>query len=282
MNLAPSPRRLRAWLFPLALTALGGFLGCATSGINKGDLSLISIGEEWQLGDSLAADIAQQKRLLDDPAIKQYVTRMGERIVQAAKGDTPVADQPWDFHVIQDETINAFNIPGGHVYLNSGLVAAAARYDELEGVMAHEVSHGLARHGVENLTKQYGISIVASLVLGRNPAVYEQILASVLANGAVSKFSRDAEEEADKLGVHYMYDAGVDPEGMVQFFRVLLDMRQQKPGAIEQFFASHPLTEDRIRYTQSLIDKLPPKSGLEEQDPGFADFKAAVARAAGS
>ncbi len=261
------------------LVAIAGLSGCATSGINKGDVSLISIGEEWQLGQDLATDIAKQKRILDTPEITGYVARMGEDVLAQAKGDTPVADQPWHFYVIDDNTVNAFNIPGGYVYLHSGLVAEADSYAELMGVMAHECSHGLARHGVENLTKQYGIAMVASLVLGKNPAVYEQILASVLANGAVSKFSRSAEAEADRLGARYMYEAGVDPEGMVDFFRVLLQIRQSKPSSIEQFFASHPLTEDRIKDVQNEIDGFAPKT-LVTADPGFTAFKQAVARAA--
>jgi predicted Zn-dependent protease len=269
----------RLFLFPLLVAAAAGPLACATSGINKGDLSLISIKEEWQLGQQLSTDIAKQKRILDTPEINRYVTRMGEDIIAQAKGDTPVADQPWHFYVIDDDTVNAFNIPGGYVYLQSGLVAKADTYAELMGVMAHECSHGLARHGVENLTKQYGIVMVASLVLGKNPAVYQEVLASVLANGAVSKFSRDAEAEADRLGARYMYDAGVNPEGMVNFFRVLLELRQSRPSSIEQFFASHPLTEDRIKDVQNEVDGFAPKS-LTTHDPGFAAFKEAVARAA--
>jgi len=268
------------WKLLATVLLLGAPLACATSGINKGDVSLISIGEEWQLGQQLSTDIAKQKHILDTPEITGYVTRMGQDIIAQAKGDTPVADQPWHFYVIDDDTVNAFNIPGGYVYLQSGLVAKADTYAELMGVMAHECSHGLARHGVENLTKQYGIVMVASLVLGKNPAVYEQILASVLANGAVSKFSRNAEAEADRLGAHYMYEAGVNPEGMVNFFRVLLELRQSRPSAIEQFFASHPLTEDRIADVQKEIDGFPPKSPLITNDPGFAAFKEAVARAA--
>ncbi len=267
-------------MVPVAAAGLSFALGCTTSGINKGDISLISIDEEWQLGDSLSKDIAAQKHILDTPEIDDYVTRMGEAIVAQAKGDTKVADMPWHFHVIEDSTVNAFNIPGGHVYIQSGLVAESDDYAQLMGVMAHECSHGFARHGVENLTKQYGIAIVASLVLGKNPAVYEEILAQVLAGGAVAKFSRSAEAEADRLGARYMYEAGVDPEGMVQFFRKLLALRQSRPTSIDQFFATHPLTEDRITSVQSEIDKFPPKSPLEDHDPGFDAFKRAVAAAA--
>jgi len=252
--------------------------GCVGTGINKGDFSLISIDEEWALGDSLSAGVAREMRLLDAPAINAYVTSIGQTLVAQAKNDTPVASKPWHFHVVDNKEVNAFNIPGGHVYVNSGLVAQADRYDELVMVMAHEVSHGLARHGVENMTKQYGIVVLASLVLGKNPSVYKELLANVLAGGAVMRFSRDAEREADRLGVRYGYAAGVDPEGMVSFFQKLLELQTSRPSALEQFFSSHPLTQDRIQDAETQIAQLPAKT-LRRNDAGFADFKARVGAA---
>jgi len=252
---------------------------CAGTGINRGDFSLISISEEWDLGERLAADIEGRKKVIDDPAVEAYVTAMGRRILAQAAGDTPVAKRPWTFHVIEDETVNAFNIPGGHVYLHSALVASAEDYGELMGVMAHEVSHGLARHGVENLTKQYGVSLVVSLALGKDPNAYEEILANILAGGAVMKFSRAAESEADRLGVGYMAKGGVDPRAMADFFRILLQGRRSRPSSVEQFFASHPLTEDRIAAVEAQARSLPPRP-LVRTEPGFEAFQRAVAAAA--
>ena len=265
--------------FFVAVFVLTG-IACTGSGINRGDISLISIDEEWALGAQLADDIDKEMKILDDPGIMAYVTAMGNRIVAQAKGDTPVADRPWTFHVIEDETINAFNIPGGHVYLHSGLVAKAGDYAELMGVVSHEVAHGLARHGVENLSKQYGVSLLLGLALGKDPQAYQEILASVLAGGAIMKFSRNAENEADRLGAGYMYGAGVDPDGMVDFFRVLLEQRQRQPSSIEQFFSSHPLTEDRIDNVETMIANMPPAS-LTRTDPGFPGFQSRVASVSG-
>jgi predicted Zn-dependent protease len=263
----------------LLLAVLATGVGCAGTGINKGDFSIISVSEEWQLGEQLSTDIAKEMEVLPGPEINAYINAMGNRILAQASGDTPVASQRWQFHVIDNKEINAFNIPGGHVYVHSGLVARAESYSELASVMGHEVSHGLARHGVENLSKQYGIAVLASLVLGNNPSVYEEILAGVLAGGAVMRFSRDAEREADRLGVAYTYGAGIDPQGMVTFFRKLLEIRQSRPSSIEQFFSSHPLTEDRIRDAQTQINGLFPKS-LIRDDTGFGDFQRRVAAAA--
>lgn len=261
---------------PILMVVLGFGLGCAGIGINQGDFSLISIQEEWKLGQQLSTDIAKDMNVLDAPRVNEYINRLGQTILAQAKNDTPVASQPWEFHVIVDPSINAFNIPGGHVYVNSGLIAAADSYSELAAIMGHEVSHGLARHGVENLSKQYGIAVVAALILGNDPSVYEEILAGILAGGAVMQFSQGAEREADELGVRYTYAAGIDPQGMVTFFGKLLEVRGSKPGSLEQFFSSHPLTEDRIRDAQTRIDALPPKT-LRTDDPGFGDFQDRVA-----
>lgn len=255
-----------------------GLAGCAGTGINKGDFNIISVEEEWQLGQQLEADIAAQMPVLDSGPIYDYVNRMGRTILAQATGDSEVADLPWEFHVIKDESVNAFNIPGGHVYIHSGLVAKADSYHELMAVMGHEVSHGLARHAVENLSKQYGIVALASLVLGENPAVYEEILASVLAGGAVMKFSRDAEREADRLGLNYVYMAGINPNGMITFFQKLIELRGRQPSSLEQFFSSHPLSEERIANAEEQIASFPAKT-LTSTDAGFADFKQRVAAA---
>jgi len=260
----------------LMIAVLGLGLGCAGTGINQGDFSLISIQEEWELGNQLSADIDKEMAVLDDPDVNEYINRLGQAILAQATADTPIASQPWAFHVIVDPSINAFNIPGGHVYVNSGLIEAADSYSELASVMGHEVSHGLARHGVENLSKQYGIAVVAALIIGNDPSVYEEILAGVVAGGAVMQFSQGAERESDRLGVQYTYAAGIDPQGMVSFFEKLLDVRGSRPGALEQFFSSHPLTEDRIRNAQTQIDALAPKT-LRKDDPGFGDFQSRTA-----
>ncbi len=114
---------------------------------------------------------------------------------------------------MDDPAVNAFNIPGGHVYVNTGLVEAAPDAAAFAGVLAHEIGHGVARHGTEQLTKVYGINILGGVLLGQNPKAYEQILAQILAGGAVARFSRADESEADELGVRYSYEAGLRPDG---------------------------------------------------------------------
>jgi len=272
---ALSFHQLRVALGTVLVAGLSAF-GCATSGVNKGDFNLVSYQEEWQLGQQLEQDIARQLPQVDDREALQYLNRMGQRIV----AQTELAEAPWEFHIVADPQINAFNIPGGHVYVNVGLVQAADNAAELAGVVAHEISHGVARHGTEQLSKAYGFNIVAGLALGQNPPIYQQIVTQIVGAGTFAKWGRDAEREADRLGVVYMVGAGYDPHGMVTMFQELLSRRQRDPGALDQFFASHPLTEERIENVRQHIEELElsPDQNLILDDPGFEEFQRRLAR----
>jgi predicted Zn-dependent protease len=273
------PRRFphpTAWLASaLVLAAALAAAGCgSTLGVNQGDLNLISLEQEWQLGRQLEADLAKQLDLVRDSSVTGYVDRLGRRLV----AQTDMANLPWEFHVVNDPEINAFNIPGGHVYVNTGLIAASGDVSQLAGVLGHEISHGVARHGTEQLTRVYGLNLVAGVLLGENPAAYEQILAQILGTGAIARFSRSAEREADALGVRTMWEAGYDPQGMVTMFQELLTRRRSRPGSVDQFFASHPLTEERIADTRQHIAQLPDKGGLISRDPAFQSVRQRVSR----
>lgn len=235
---------------------------CASSGVNEGDFNLVSYQEEWALGEKLEGDIARQLPLVRDRTSLAYVDRIGQRIV----AQTELAQAPWEFHIVAGPEINAFNIPGGHVYVYTGLIQASDNVSELTGVMAHEIAHGVARHGTEQLSKAYGFQVLAGLALGGNPPLYQQLLAQVVGAGTFAKFGRDAEREADELGVRYMHSAGYDPHGMVTMFQELLSRRQSQPGSVDQFFSSHPLTEDRIADVRAEIAQLPPRSNLITRD----------------
>ncbi|MDX1546960.1 MAG: M48 family metallopeptidase, partial [Rhodothermales bacterium] len=193
---------------------LFGRCTCSSDSVNRGDLNVVPLGQEWQMGEQLAAEIARTQPLVDDPVLQEYVARLGAQLVE----QTEMADRPWQFHVVADPSLNAFAIPGGHVYVNTGLIVAAESPAELAGVMAHEVAHGVARHGTERMTKVYGLSVVGSLVLGEDPGLLEQIAAQIIGSGAVARFSRKDETEADALGLDYLYEAGYPPEAMGTMF----------------------------------------------------------------
>ena len=247
---------------------------CATSGVNRGDFNLISIDEEWQLGQQLHAEISRQLPLVNDAATLSFINRIGQRIVN----ETEMANLPWEFHVVADPSINAFNIPGGHVYVHTGLIQQVDDVAELAGVMGHEIAHGVARHATERLTKAYGIQLGAGVLLGQDPGIISQIVAQIVGQGAIAKFSRDDERESDDLGVRYLYNARYDPDGMVDLFRKLIAQRQSSPSRVTQFFSTHPLTEERIRNVQQEIAKMPNRSDLVTNDPQLATVKQRVSR----
>lgn len=257
----------------VVLAALTAF-ACASSGVNKGDFNLVSYQEEWQLGAQLERDIARQMPLVTDRAALTYVNRIGQRIVN----QTELAQAPWEFHIVDSPEINAFNIPGGHVYVNTGLIQATDNVAELAGVMAHEIAHGVARHGTEQVSKAYGFNIIAGLALGANPPIYQQILAQIVGAGTFARFGRDAEREADDLGLQYMIGAGYDPHGMVTMFQELLSRRQRQPGSVDQFFSSHPLTEERIQNVRARIAQMQLPASLVLRDGQLPQIQQRLAR----
>ncbi len=249
-----------ALLVPLLLL----LSACASTGVNRGDVNLLSYEEEWALGDRLARDLRGKLDLVRDRSALRYVSGVGQGIVD----QTQLRNLPWEFHIVRNPEVNAFAIPGGHVYVHTGLIGAADTVAEFSGVMAHEIAHGVARHGTEQLTQAYGLQLLAGLVLGENPPAYQQILAQIAGTGAMAKFGRNAEREADSLGVRYMAAAGYDPQGMANMFRELLRRRERRPGAVGQFFSTHPLTEERIRSVETMAGRID-RSGLTRRDRGY-------------
>jgi predicted Zn-dependent protease len=191
-------------------------------------LNLVSLDQEWAMRDELVAQVAQEKQLVNDRAALDYLNKVGRRIA----AQTPLGNRRWDFYIVRDSAVNAFNLPGGLIFVNSGLIAEAASLDQLAGVMAHEIGHGAARHGTQLMTRAYGYNLIAGLALGRNPSQGRQIAAQLLGTGLLTNYSRGAEREADRLGVNYTYQAGYDPEGLEDFFGKLGSLRQSRPSAV--------------------------------------------------
>lgn len=239
---------------------------CASDSVNRGDLNLVSLDDEWALGQDLAAEVDAQVRPVPDPEVQAYVDRMGA----ALAAQTELADRPWTFTVVEDPAVNAFALPGGHVYVNSGLVLAAESAAELASVVGHEVAHGVARHATERMVKAYGLNLVAGLVLGESPGLAEQVVAGLVGQGALARFSRKDELEADGLGLRYMAEAGYDPDGMAAMFETLLETRERRPLLFERWFQSHPLTESRIEAAVAAAEALPEPARPAPTDSDFA------------
>ena len=225
--------------------------------INKGIIAKMSgsTEKEVKLGRELAAEVDRQAKFVDDPVITEYVNRVGQNIV--LHSDTKI---PFTIKVIDSDEVNAFALPGGFFYVNKGLILVADNEAEVAGVMAHEIAHVAARHALENQTKASLMEYLAmgtSIFLGGIPGMIFQNTAGLGMLGIFMKFSRGAEEEADKLGVQYMYAAGYDPSAMATMFEKLESKNKKKPGLISRAFASHPAPPDRRASALALAARFP-------------------------
>jgi len=225
-------------------------------GVGKG-VNFYSIEREIGLGKQLAQEVERSSKLIDDPVITEYVNRVGQNLVRNSD-----AKVPFTIKVIDSDEVNAFALPGGFFYVNSGLILRAQEESELAGVMAHEIAHVCARHGTKQATKGDIIqiaSIPAMIMLPYGWAgygIYQGM--NFLIPMTFLKFSRDAEREADFLGLQYMYKAGYDPNSYVTFFERIQADEKRRPGTIGKAFSTHPPTQDRIENTQKEIARILP------------------------
>jgi predicted Zn-dependent protease len=246
--------------------------------INKGIIAKMSGGTEGdvKLGRELAAEVDRQAKFIDDPMITEYVNRVGQNIVLHSD-----AKVPFTIKVIDSDEVNAFALPGGFFYVNKGLLLAADNEAEVAGVMAHEIAHVAARHAKENQTKasimEY-LAMGASIFLGGIPGMVFQNTAGLGMLGIFMKFSRGAEEEADKLGVQYMYAAGYDPSAMATMFEKLEAKNKKKPGFISRAFASHPAPPDRRAAALALAARFPEHDEYVISTSEFQRVKARLLR----
>jgi len=213
--------------------------------------------KEVAMGRQLALEVEQQAKMIDDPVVTEYINRVGQNIV--VHSDAKV---PFTIKVIDSDEVNAFALPGGFFFVNKGLILAADNEAELAGVMAHEIAHVAARHAMENQGKLTAINygLLATIVFGGG-------IASTIAQNAGGlgqmlsflEFSRNAESEADSLGVQYLYAAGYDPTGMASMFEKLSAKNKKKPGTFSKIFATHPQSIDRRDASLALVARFPEK-----------------------
>ena len=225
--------------------------------INTGIIAKMSGSTEKEVrqGREAAAEVDRQAKFIEDPIITEYVNRVGQNIVLHSD-----AKVPFTIKVIDSDEVNAFALPGGFFYVNKGLLLAADNEAELAGVMAHEIAHVCARHAMENQTKANLLEYLAlggSIFLGGIPGMIYQNTAGIGLLGIFMKFSRSAEEEADKLGVQYMYAAGYDPSAMATMFEKLEAKNKKKPGSISRAFATHPAPPERRAAALALAARFP-------------------------
>jgi predicted Zn-dependent protease len=224
--------------------------------VGKG-MNLFSLEREIGLGKQLAQEVERSSKLIDDPVVTEYVNRVGQNLVRNSD-----ARVPFTIKVIDSDEVNAFALPGGFFYVNSGLILRAQEEAELAGVMAHEISHVCARHGTKNATKGELMQLATIPLMILGPAgwagygIYQGLNLAIPIT--FLKFSRDAEREADFLGLQYMYKTGYDPNAYVTFFERIQADEKRRPGTIPKVFSTHPPTPDRIEAAQKEIARILP------------------------
>jgi beta-barrel assembly-enhancing protease len=246
---------------------LGGAAACA-----------VGVQEELQLGSQYAEEVDRSMPVVHDAAVQGPLDAAVHPLVAVATR----RDLPWTFRVVNTADVNAFAIPGGHIYVTRGLIEHATSYHQLAGVVGHEIGHVDLRHSARQIEKARAASLGVGLgyiVLGREPGAAENAALNVVAAAVFAKFSREDERAADHAAVRYTTAAGIDPDGLVEMFRILERVQSTDPGAIEQFFASHPMTADRITDVQQTIAGDPAaraaRSGQQDA-PVFHELQRAV------
>ena len=225
--------------------------------VGKG-VNLYSIDREIALGKGLAQQVERSSKLVDDPVVNEYVNRLGQNLVRNSD-----AKVPFTIKVIDSDVVNAFALPGGFFFVNSGLILRADTEAELAAVMAHETAHVAARHGTKDATKSqiFQLATIPLILLGPGGiagyGLYQGL--NVAIPLSFLKFSREHEYEADYLGLQYMYKAGYDPNAFVTFFEKIEAEEKRRPGTVSTLFETHPPTPDRVTAIQKAISNVLPQ-----------------------
>jgi len=240
----------------------------------SGKVNFYSLEKEIALGKQLAQQVERGSKVVNDPIVSEYVNRIGQNLVRNSD-----AKVPFTIKVIEDPSVNAFALPGGFFFVQTGLILKADNEAELAGVMAHEIAHVAARHGTRQATRgEIAQLATIPLIFMGGAAAYGIYQASgLLVPLSFLKFSRNFEAEADYLGVQYMYKAGYDPTAFVDFFEKIQTLEKRKPGTIGKMFSTHPPTDDRIKKSQQEIAGLKARPEYVVTTSEFNDVKARLA-----
>lgn len=279
----PQGRRTLATLVPLLLVL--AFAPARARAASWDDLIAISEEQEIALGREVAAQVQSKLPMLSDGLVVSYVNGLGQRLARSSGRP----NLPYTFRVVDVAEVNAFALPGGHIFVQRGLLDVVNTEMEVAGVLAHEVGHVVARHAARQVGRQRMLEAgagVLSQALGGGQGQAQgpgdqpgltRVAINLLANGVLLKYSRDQEDEADQLGFTGVVKAGYDPRGLISFLQTLLALQRENPNALAQLFATHPPSEERIHALSARWWTQRPPQGLIVDSPDFHRMKAHLA-----
>ena len=243
--------------------------------------NLFSKEQDIQLGEEAAGQVRKQMTVINDPVLTGYVNKVGKRLAETPEAKS--SGFPFTFEVVADPTINAFALPGGHMFIHTGLLKAVDNEAQLAGVMGHEMSHVILRHGTNQATKAKMVELPAALAEqmagGSNSIMGKlaQLGIGLGANSVLLKFSRTDESQADLTGSHLMAESGYDPVQMAQFFKKLTNPGSALPGSVTEFLSDHPNPGNR-QQAIAREAKLLPARNYGYQTGEFPEMKSVVAK----
>jgi predicted Zn-dependent protease len=245
--------------------------------LKPGGINNYSPADDVKLGREVAAQAEKELNILTDRDINNYVSALGQKLVAKAPNDNKF---PFYFKVVDEKDINAFALPGGPVYVNRGAIEAADNEAQIAGVIGHEISHVILRHGTNQASKGSlvgGIAGAIGGILGGTKGQLANLGGSFVASSVLLKYSRDAESQADLMGTQILYDSNYPPRAMAEFFEKLA--KEHKGSGVEQFFSNHPIPENRIAKVNEEIRKIGPELTNPRADtPEFQRAKSALLR----
>ncbi len=250
-------------------------IGNRNVGCGRGVGNWYTLERQVAMGKEFAAQVESSSKLITDPVITEYVNRVGQNLVRNSD-----ARVPFTIKVIDSDDINAFALPGGFFYVNSGLILAADNEAELAGVMAHEIAHVAACHAAREQTRGQLVNLasIPLIFVGGGLGYAIESAAGFALPATFLKFSRGFEADADYLGLEYMYKTGYDPQAFIAFFEKIQALEKKKPGLLDKAFETHPQTPDRIAKSQhEIATVLPPRDQYIVDTSEFEDVKARLA-----
>jgi len=251
-------------------------IGNRKVGCDRGLGNWYSLEKQIEMGRAYAQQVESTTKLVTDPVIAEYINRLGQNLVRNSD-----AQVPFTIKVVDTDDINAFALPGGFFYVDTGLILAADNEAELAGVMSHEIAHVAACHLARENTRGQLMQLasIPLIFVGGGIGYAAQSLAGVAIPMGFLRFTRSFESEADFLGVEYLYKAGYDPQALTSFFEKVKALEKHKPGTLANTFDTHPQTPDRITKTQEEINTLlPPEAEYKVDTSEFQDVKERLAQ----